>query len=162
MGLAEIKAEIKTVIVAVDGIAAANVHTRMRWDPDWDKMYEFFKEGGDDGTLAVINGWIIETVNTPRADWKTMRHDKVYRDWTFRILGMYSLLDPENSADILEPLFEAVMNELDKMANVTFGGTAWGSQPSKLIENVLVSFGATSVHRCEIQKVIQTITNPNT
>ena len=134
MALSDIKTEIKTEIAAVTGIAAANVHTWMRHTPDWNKIYEYYKVGGDDGASAIINAWIIELENTT-GEWKDVQASRIYRDYSFIIWGVYSMVDDLATATTFEDLVESVLNELSKYDNITLSDNAHSSDPAILLEN---------------------------
>lgn len=151
MSLENLKTQIAARIASVDGIAAENVHKWMRYTPTWNKMYEFFKVGGDDGVAGVINGWVIE-VEAATGEWKDIRAGKVKRNWSFVIWGLYSMVDSEATATTSENLMEAVLNELSTFENITLDRNANSSEPAELVENTLAGFGKMVVHRYKIRK----------
>lgn len=159
MSLENLKTELAAEVANVSGIASANVHKWMRFTPKWNKMYEFFKEGGDDKADGKINAWIIELEAAP-AEWKDVRATRVKREWSFIIWGMYSLVDAQATATTFENLIEAVLDELSKYANITLDGNGNSSEPAELIENVMADFGKMVVHRCKIRKKVLEIVSP--
>lgn len=154
MSLADLKTSLASQIAAVDGIAATNVHKWMRFSPDWDDLYTFFKADNN-----YINGWIIEVESAP-TEHKDNRRNKVKRLWSFTIWGVYSMVDTQATATTFEALVEAVMNETSKFDNITLGGHAHSSEPTDWIENEMATFGDMIVHRAKLRKVVLEIVSP--
>lgn len=100
MGLAEITAEIKTILEAVPGIGV--VHEYERFAAEWGKFLEFFKDA--DGR---INGWTIGLRKIPV---EREFIPTVLRKHDFVLRGYYGLNDAAASELAFRNLVEAILD----------------------------------------------------
>jgi len=137
MGLAEIRTEIKNILLSIDGIGI--VHDYYRWSVDWKSFLELFKANG------YIKGWMITREST-REERETMPQSR--RIHTFKIWGVMGHNDAQATEKTFQDLVESICDTF--RSNNTLNGQAFDSDPIQvtLIENRM--FGKVLAHVAEL------------
>jgi len=106
MTLENMKSAIKTRLESVTGIG--NVHTYNRNTVDWQEFYKLFKDAN-----GRINTWLILWQGLPVSEIEATGSIFVRREYSFKIVGLYSLKDEDNSSNDFDNLVELIVNEFD-------------------------------------------------
>lgn len=142
MSLSLIRDQIKTILLAVEGVGT-KVHDYERWAKTWEEYLAFFKSNG------LIKGWTITRTSTPEAESTTTTNMRTH---TFLIRGYYSLDDSAGTEKTFQDIIENIAAAF--RANKTLNGQAFDSGPLQVDMVGNVMFGSVLCHFCELRLLV--------
>jgi hypothetical protein len=136
MSLADIRAQLKSILESVEGIG--KVHDYQRWTKDWKKFLELFKDGDN-----KLNGWIITLGDTNEALYVATGVNMATHE--LLIKGYYGLKDEAESEKVFIDLIEKIRTAL--RSNHNLNGSCLTSDPPATLEVTHDKLGGVLVHK---------------
>lgn len=143
MSLALIRAEIKSILLAVTGVGT-KVHDYERWAKTWEDYLSLFKSNG------LIKGWTITRTATPEVTSTTTTNTRTH---TFLIRGYYSLDDSAATETTFQDLIEEIAAAF--RVKPTLNGQAFDCGPLQVDIVGSVMFGSVLCHFCQLRLLVQ-------
>ncbi len=144
MSEALIRAQIKTILEGVSGIG--EVHDYERLSLSLGEYLELMTTGT--GASKKVNGWTIHRESTAS---EMSDFQKVMRNHTFRIHGIYEVDDDDASEITFQGIVDAIFTAF--MAEPDLNGSALEADPINVVSADMDEFAGRAFHVAELSLV---------